>query len=95
MTSELEGGEWLVARPSRTLPPGKDSVPNVQGGGWAPGPVWTDAENLAHTGIRSSDCSARSRSLYRLSYPAYSIIIIISSSSSSSSSSNIIIGNYK
>ena len=29
-----------------------------------------DAENLAHTGIRSSDRAARSQSLYRLSYPA-------------------------
>jgi len=27
--------------------PGKDPVPIVQGAGWAPGPVWTCAENLA------------------------------------------------
>jgi len=27
----------------------------VQEAGWAPGPVWTGAENLAPTGIRSSD----------------------------------------
>ena len=27
------------------LPPGKDPVPIVQEAGWAPGPVWTDAEN--------------------------------------------------
>ena len=33
--------------------PGKDLVPIVQEAGWAPGPVWTDAEKLAPTGIRS------------------------------------------
>jgi hypothetical protein len=38
---------------------------------WAPGPVWTGAENLAPTGIRSPDLPARSQSLYRLSYPAH------------------------
>jgi len=27
--------------------PGKDPVPIVQDAGWAPGPVWTGAENLA------------------------------------------------
>jgi hypothetical protein len=26
--------------------PGKDTVPIVQEAGWAPGPVWTGAENL-------------------------------------------------
>ena len=35
------------------LPPGKDPVPIVWR--WAPGPVWTDAENLDPIGIRSSD----------------------------------------
>jgi hypothetical protein len=34
------------------LPRGRDPV---QEAGWAPGPVWTGAENLAHTGIRSPD----------------------------------------
>ena len=29
------------------LPPRKDPVLIVQEAGWAPGPVWTDAENLA------------------------------------------------
>ena len=51
--------------------PGKDSVPIVQEAGWAPGPVWTGAENLAPTGIRSPDRPARSQSLYRLSYRAH------------------------
>ena len=43
--------------------PGKDPVPIVQEAGWAPGPVWTGAENLASTGIRSPDRPARSQSL--------------------------------
>jgi len=31
--------------------PGKNTVPIVQEGGWAPGPVWTGAENLAPSGL--------------------------------------------
>jgi hypothetical protein len=53
--------------------PGKDPVPIVQKAGWAPGPVWTGAENLAPTGIRSPDRPARSESLYRQRYPGPSI----------------------
>jgi hypothetical protein len=42
LTSALEGGEWSASRPGRALPPGKEPpVPIVQGGGWAPEPVWT------------------------------------------------------
>jgi len=52
------------------LYPGKDPVPNAQEAGWASGPVWMGAENLATTGIRSPDHPARSQSLHRLSYPA-------------------------
>jgi len=51
------------------LPPGKDPLPTVQEAGWAPGPVWTGAENFTSTRIRSPDRPARSESLYRLSYP--------------------------
>ena len=54
-------------RPGR-FTPGKDPVPIVQEAGWAPGTVWTGAENLAPNGIRSQDRPARSESLYRLSY---------------------------
>ena len=43
---------------------GKDPVPIVQEAGWAPGPVWKGAENLAPTGIRSPDRPACSQSLY-------------------------------
>ena len=63
---------WGVSVTSRPLfTPGKDPVPIVQEAGWAPGPVWTGAENLAPTGIRSLDRPARSQSLYRLRYPAH------------------------
>jgi hypothetical protein len=56
-------------RHARTFCPGKDPVPIVWEVGWAPGSVWTGAENLATTGIRSSDLPARSESLYQLRYP--------------------------
>ena len=47
---------------------GKDPVPIVQEGGWAPGPAWTGAEILAPTGIQTPGRPARSQSLYRLHY---------------------------
>ena len=61
MTAALEGGEWSAARPGPILPPGKNPVHILQEAGWAPGPVWTGAENLAHTAIRSPDGPARSQ----------------------------------
>jgi hypothetical protein len=51
--------------------PRKDPVPFVHEAGWTPGPVWTGADNLAPTGIRSPDRPDRNQSLYRLSYPDY------------------------
>jgi hypothetical protein len=47
----------------------RDPIPIQQETGWAPGPVWTDAEKLALTGLRSTDRPARSEWLYRLRYP--------------------------
>jgi hypothetical protein len=70
MTTELEEGEGQPHAPTAFYP-GKDPVPIVQEAGWAPGTVWTGAENLAPTGIRSPNRPARSQSLYRLSYPAH------------------------
>ena len=61
-------GGWSTPRPGR-FTPGKEPVPIVQEARWAPRPVWTDAENLAPTGIRSPDRLARSESIHRLSYP--------------------------
>ena len=46
------------------LYPGKDPEPIVQEAGWAPGPVWTSAGNLASTGIRFPDRPALRQSLY-------------------------------
>jgi hypothetical protein len=73
VTTALEGGEGSASRPGRFLPPGKEPVPIVQEAGWAPASVWTGAENLAPTGIRSPDRPARSQSLYRLRYPAHEV----------------------
>jgi len=63
---------WGVGvKPRPLFTPRKDTVPTVQGAGWAPGLVWTGAENLAPTGIQSPGRPACSRSLYRLRYPAH------------------------
>jgi len=70
MTAKLEGGEWSAARPSRTLPPGKDPVPILQEAGWAPGPVWTGGKFRLHQDL-IPDCPTRSLSLYQLSYSAH------------------------
>jgi hypothetical protein len=48
--------------------PWKDPVPIVQEAGWAPRPIWTGAENLVPTGIRSPDHPAHSELLYQLCY---------------------------
>jgi hypothetical protein len=55
-------GGWSAPRPSR-FTTWKDPVPIVQEAGWAPGPVWTCAKNLAYTGIQSPVRPARSQSL--------------------------------
>ena len=63
---------WGVSvTPRPIFTPGKDPLPIVQEAVWAPEQVWTAAENLAPTGIRSPDRPARSQLLYRLSYPAH------------------------
>ena len=51
--------EVATPRPGR-FTPGNDPVHILEETGWAPGPIWTDAENLAPTGIRSPDRQARS-----------------------------------
>jgi len=52
MTAALEGGEWSVARPGRTLPPGKTLYPLYRGLAGAQGRSGR-AENLVPTGILS------------------------------------------
>ena len=54
---------WMAnATPQPPYPRERDWVPTVQEAGCFPGPVWTGAENLAYTGIRSLDRSAHSES---------------------------------
>ena len=67
---------WVVSvTPWQVFTPGKDTVTIVQEAGWAPGPLWTGAENVVPTGIRSPDRPARSRSLYRLRYPVHVLLL--------------------
>ena len=61
---EVDGQRHVLV----ALPHGRDPIPILQEAGWAPGPLWAGAENLALTGIRFPDHPARSESLYRLSY---------------------------
>ena len=69
---------WVVnTTPRQIYPRETDPVPIVQEAGWAPGPVWMNAENFAPTGIRSPDRPARSESLYRLSYPGPFPVLIV------------------
>ena len=51
MTTALEGGEGVSVTPRPLFTSGKDPVPIVQEAGWAPGPVWTGAENLGPPGF--------------------------------------------
>jgi hypothetical protein len=60
--------DWLFNVTLRPLYPQEDPITIVYEAGWAPGPVWAGAENLALTRIRLPDRPARSESLYQLSY---------------------------
>jgi hypothetical protein len=60
-------GEWPTPHPGH-FTTGKDPVPVVEEALWVPVPVWTGAENLGPTGIRSPDRPALRGSLYRLRY---------------------------
>jgi hypothetical protein len=50
----------VSSTPRPYFTPRKDPAPIVQEAGWAPGPFWTGAENIASTRIRSPDRPARS-----------------------------------
>jgi hypothetical protein len=60
-----------MPRTGHFTPREEDQVPIVYEAGWAPGPVWTDAENISPTGTQSPGRPARSQSLYGLSYAVY------------------------
>jgi hypothetical protein len=53
MTNDTRRGWGVSVTPRSLFILGKDPIPIVQEAGWAPEPVWTGAENLAPTGIRS------------------------------------------
>jgi hypothetical protein len=59
LTSALDGVGDQRHAPA-ALPPAEDPAPLVYEAGWATGPVWTGAENLAPIGIRSPDRPTRS-----------------------------------
>ena len=64
----LGAGWWLVVNNTSWPLYLRERPGTLCIGGWvAPGPVWTGAENLAFTGIRSPNRPSRSKSLYRLS----------------------------
>jgi hypothetical protein len=64
-------GLVVNATPRPLYPREKDPVPILQKSGWAPGPVWAGAENLAPAGIQFPDRPARSESLYRQYHGMY------------------------
>jgi len=49
----------VKSTPRLLYPREREPVPTVQGAGWAPGPVWTGAENLAPAKIRCPDRPAQ------------------------------------
>jgi hypothetical protein len=52
LNSALDCGGWPTSRPSRFAPGKETRHPCTGGVRWAPGSVWTGAENLASNGIR-------------------------------------------
>ena len=63
---------WGVSvAPWPLFTPRKDQVPILQEAGWAPGPVWTGAENLAPHRDSIPGPSSPNQSLYRLRSPAH------------------------
>jgi hypothetical protein len=53
------------------LPPGKRPATHFTGGWVGPGSVWKGPENTASSRVRTPDCLACSKSIYRLRYPGY------------------------
>jgi len=69
----LEGGEWSAARPGRSLPLERTRFPFYRRLGELQGRSGR-AENLVPTGIRSRTVQPVAQSLYRLNYPAHTIL---------------------
>ena len=64
----------VSSTPRLLFTPGKDLVPIVQEAGWAPGPVWTGGKSRPHQDSILHH-PAHSQSLYRLSYPALTVVL--------------------
>jgi hypothetical protein len=64
---------WVVNATPRPLYPREKSGTHRLGGWVGPRTGLEGVENLAPTGVRSPDLPARSKSLYRLSYPGLPI----------------------
>jgi len=62
-------GGWSMPCPS-CFNPRKEPVPTEYKAGWAAGPVWMGAKNLAPTRFWSPDPPAHIGSLYQLRYPS-------------------------
>ena len=74
MTTALEVGEGSPSRPGRSLLPGKTRYPLYR---WLGGPQGRSGQVRKispPTRIRSPDRPARSQSLYRLHYPAVTLV---------------------
>jgi hypothetical protein len=52
-------------------------LPGKKPDAWAPGPVWTVADKVTRTGIRSPDRPTRTESLYPLRYPGPRKVVVI------------------
>ena len=63
----LVGDGLSTSRPGRFTPE-KDTVPIVQEAGRAPAPLWTSAENIAYTGIRSPDRHLKETKIYTVTF---------------------------
>ena len=73
ITSALDGGEWSAPRPGRFTPRKETRYPLYRR------LVWTVAESLVSTRIRSPDRPILSESLYRLSYPGPNNGVLVNS----------------
>ena len=58
------------AKPLPLYPQKRDHVPILEEVGWTSEPLWTGAENLALSELRTKNLPARSESLYRLLHSA-------------------------
>jgi len=69
-------GEGSKSRPGRSLPPGKTRYPLYRRLGGPQGRSGQVRKISPPTEIRSPDRPARSKSLYRLSYPAHKLLSV-------------------